>query len=197
MNRSSPRDPGVTPAVVDGVRRRDPDAVQAAYEALSGPVFSYVQRLVRDPVWAEDLTADVFLEVVRGAAGFDGDPAGFRSWVFRIAHNLYVDHVRRETRRRHQALEELEEAGTQVAGADDPADEALSAVERDRIIAAVDELPPDQREVILLRLVADLPIAETARIAGKTEGAVKSLQHRGLRSLARRLRPDVQTPGEP
>lgn len=173
--------------VVDGVRRGDSDAVVTAYRVLSGPVYGYLLNQSRDPVWAQDLTADVFLEVMEGASRFQGPPSGFRAWVFRIARNSFIDHVRKESRRRHESVEAAEEAGRLPESSADPERDALSHVETERILEVMEDLSPDQREVLLLRLVADLPIAEVAEIVGKTPGAVKALQHRALRSLENRL----------
>ncbi len=173
--------------MVDGVRRGDSDAVITAYRVLSGPVYGYLLNQTRDPTWSQDLTADVFLQVIEGAGRFEGSPSGFRAWVFRIARNSFIDHVRKESRRRHESVEAAEEAGRLPESSADPAHEALSRVETDRIIEIMEDLSSEQREVLLLRLVADLPIAEVAEIVGKTPGAVKALQHRALRSLETRL----------
>lgn len=174
----------ITQNLVDALRRGDEEAIVSVYRALSGPVYGYLLRQLRDPTWAQDLTADVFCEVLEGVDGFVGTPTGFRGWVFRIARNTMVDHFRRESYRRHGSLEAAAEAGRLPEGGEDPEARALDRLERDRVLALCDELSNDQREVLLLRLVADLPIAEVAKIVGKTPGAVKALQHRALRALA-------------
>lgn len=179
----------LTEDVVDGVRRGDPDAIVTVYRALSGPVYGYLLRQLRDPSWAQDLVADVFCQVLEGGSRFTGSPAGLRAWVFRIARNTLIDHVRKQSHRRHDSLENAAETGHLPAhdsGADPEAD-ALSNIERDRILAAVHELPADQKDVVLLRLVADLSIAHVAELLEKTPGAVKALQNRALRTLGSRL----------
>jgi RNA polymerase sigma-70 factor (ECF subfamily) len=179
--------PLLTPTVIDDARRRDPDAIVAIYRTFSSPVYAYLMRQTRNPAWAEDLTGEVFLEVLGAIDRFDGSADGLKAWVFRIARNTLIDHFRKESRRRHESIDAAPELVDVAELRIDPEAEALSNVERDRIIGFVDDLPPDQREVVMLRIVADLPIAEVADIVGKTQGAVKALQHRAVRGLARRM----------
>ena len=151
------------------------------FEWLGRPVVAYLRGAgVEDP----DGTAnEVFLRAFRGICGFEGTEGRFRSWVFAIAHNLIVDERRRRSRRPVvRPMEELSEPA--VAGADE---EALVALGDERVQAMLAVLPPDQREVILLRLVADLSIEDTAAAIGKSPGAVKALQHRATNRLRRTL----------
>ena len=176
----------LTPQTIAAARRRDPDALVELYRALSDPVYAYLLRNTRDPAWAADLTADVFVEVLTSISRFSGTPDGLRAWVFRIARNTMLDHFRKQSRRMHDRLEDAQEAGTLPPDHPDSLeDRVVSTVERDRILALVDTLSPDQREVVLLRLVADLSIADVARITGKTPGAVKALQRRGFQAIGR------------
>lgn len=177
----------ITDSHVSGLRAGDPDAVVAVYRALSGPVYGYLLRRMGDPEAAQDVTAEVFTEVLEGADAFEGPPSGLRAWIFRIARNRMVDHYRRESYRRHSSVEEMAEAGRLPEAADDPEAETMGVLERERILALTEDLTADQREVILLRLVADLPVAEVAELMDRTPGAVKVLQHRALRALAERL----------
>lgn len=177
----------ITDAHVHGLRTGDPDATVAVYRALSGPVYGYLLRRMGDPEAAQDVTAETFTEVLEGADAFEGPPVGLRAWIFRIARNRMVDHYRRESYRRHASVEDMAEAGRLPEAADDPESDAIGRMEQERILALTEELTPDQREVILLRLVADLPVAEVAELMDRTPGAVKVLQHRALRSLADKL----------
>lgn len=183
----------LTPEIVAGAQRRDGDAIVALYRALSPAVYGYLVHQTRDESWAEDLTAEVFLEVLRAVERFVGTPEGLRAWVFRIAHNTLIDHFRKQSRRRHDSIEELIETDGLPASqaVEDPEAQAMSHLERERILAFVYELPADQRDVVLLRLVADLPISEVASLLDKSPGAVKALQHRAIRALAKR----IQRPG--
>lgn len=159
-------------------------AYRALYENLAPPVLGYLRgQGARDP---EDLTSEVFVGVVRNIDSFEGDERSFRTWVFAIAHKRLVDERRRHSRRPEQltdpaAFEPLiEEIGETVepelhSGLPGPAAEALL------------KLSPDQRAVVLLRIVADLSVSEVARILGKNEGAVKTLTRRALERLAAEL----------
>lgn len=127
------------------------------------------QRM-RDP---EGLTGDVFVAVTEGLARFRGDDAALRRWVFTIAHHRRVDEIRRSTRR-------PEVLGDVPVG---PPTTDPTPLDHD-LVAALDTLTTDQRDVLVLRYVADLSTAEVAKIIGKRAGAVKMLQARGLAALA-------------
>lgn len=159
-----------------------------AFERLFGwlgrPVVAYLRGAgVEDP---EGLANETFLRSFRGIDRFEGTEVRFRSWVFAIAHNLIVDDRRRRSRQPRPAPLEAADEPT-VGGADD---EALVALGNERVRALLARLVPDQRDVILLRLVADMSIEETAATLGKSPGAVKALQHRGVAALRRALDPD-------
>lgn len=177
----------ITEDVVRGFRTGDPDAAVTVYRTLSGPVYGYLLQRMGDPEGAQDVTGDAFTEALEGASGFEGPPRGLKAWIFQIARNRMVDHFRRESYRRHPSIDELAAAGQDPAAGDDPESEALGHVERERILALTGELTPDQREVILLRLVGDLSVADTAELMERSPGAVKVLLHRALRALAERI----------
>lgn len=131
----------------------------------------------------DELTNEVFAQVHRGLKGFAGDWGGFRSWVFTIAHHRMVDSARRAKRRPLEAYGDVaEEAST-----GDVEREALDALSEEHLHELLGVLSPDQRQVLLLRIVADLPLEEAAVTLGKTVGAVKSLQHRALAALRRAM----------
>ena len=130
-------------------------------------------RGARDP---EDLTGDVFVKVTEGLGAFRGDRAALRRWVFTIAHNRLLDEFRREGR-----LRESLSATPAHSAIDDemPLDSEL--------LEALATLTEQQREVVVLRFIVDLPIKDVAKIVGKRLGAVKMLQARGLATLAAAL----------
>ena len=133
---------------------------------------------------AEDLTSEVFVSMVRNIASFDGDEAQFRSWVFVIVHRRLQDERRRLVRR------PVAPVGTEQldrVAATDVETEALDAVSTARVIETFAQLSDDQRDVLTMRIVADLSLEDTAVVLGKTVGAVKSLQHRGLAAVAKIL----------
>ena len=134
---------------------------------------------VDDP---DGATNEVFLRAFRGIDRFEGDETQLRSWLFTIAHNLVVDERRRAGRRPRSVP--VEAVPERVVPGGDPG-ELVGAAARLRSLLA--ELPEAQRDVIVLRILSDLPIAEVARLTGRRPGAVKALQHRALARLRRAL----------
>lgn len=169
--------------LVADARDGSTDAFAGIYELLVRPVAGYLRsRGVPD---VEDLTSEVFLAVFAGLGGFEGDGAGFRSWVFTIAHRRAVDHWRRLGRT--PATTDLEPGPDDGEAALSAETVALGILDEERTRALLDRLSPDQRDVLLLRLVADLSLDQVADVLGKTVGAVKALQHRGLAQLRKTL----------
>ena len=177
----------LTAADLVGARRREPAAVTRLYTAYAPALFRFFLAAVGDRHTAEDLTGDVFKSAIEGLPRFRGPVEALGGWLFRIARHDLSDHRRRQARNRVQPLDDLLEEAAAAGGAMDPEELALERVEGDRVLAALRELTPDQREVLLLRLVADLTAPEVAGILNKSTDAVKALQHRGLASLARVL----------
>lgn len=143
------------------------------YRELAPAVLGYLRaQRVPDP---DDVLGEVFVQVARDLAcgRFTGDEPALRRWVFSIAHNRAMDAHRRRTRRA-SATPPPQSEGTTVE-IDDPIDPAL--------VMALATLSPDQREVLVLRFVADLPLEAVAKVTGRRVGAVKALQHRGLENL--------------
>jgi RNA polymerase sigma-70 factor (ECF subfamily) len=169
-------------AVLDAAKAGGTWAFERLYEDLAAPVAGYLRTQGMAEV--AELTNDVFVRVFRGLSGFEGDEQRFRSWVFTIAHNRIIDERRRLSRRPAidgRASDDLE----LVAG--DVEQDALAALGDERVRELLDELSPDQRDVVLLRIVADLPIEAVAEALGKRPGSVKALQHRALATLRRRM----------
>lgn len=157
-------------------------AVAAIYRTLSPAVLRYLQA--RAGQEAEDIASETWLDVARGLRRFSGDEASFRSWVFTIAHRRLVDHHRSGSRRREESVSH-EELAALPAG-DDPARRVLDGLAGDRAVARINQLlPPDQAEVVLLRVVGGFSTEEVARITGRRPGTLRVLQHRALRRLAR------------
>jgi RNA polymerase sigma factor (sigma-70 family) len=165
--------------VLDAARAGEAWAWTRLYEALSPAVAGYLRvQGARD---VDDLTSEVWLGVFRAIARFEGDEAQFRSWVFVIAHNRLVDERRRTGRRPQDLVESNDLERLAPVTEDSTANSALLA--RERVEALCEQLSPDQRDAVLLRVVADLPNAEIAAALGKNEGAVRVLLHRGLGRL--------------
>ena len=177
---------GLTTADLVGARRREPAAVTRIYTAYAPALFRFFLAAVGDRPAAEDLTGDVFKSAIEDLPRFHGPVEALGGWLFRVARHDLSDYRRRQAGRLVQPLEDLLEEAA-LAGGVDPEELALGRVEGDRVLAALRQLTPDQREVLLLRLVADLTAPEVAGILNKSTDAVKALQHRGLASLARVL----------
>jgi RNA polymerase sigma factor (sigma-70 family) len=164
-------------------RAGEESAWQKIYAALAPGVLGYLRaRGASDP---ENLAGEVFLQVVRDLPGFDGPARAFRAWVFTIAQNRLVDERRRDSRRPQQTPLEPSEHPEPPGG-----DVELDAMERialERVTRILAGLAPDQRDVLLLRIVGDLSLDEVARVVGKRTGAVKQLQRRGLAAVRRQL----------
>lgn len=159
------------------------------YEDLKQPVLGYVRlRGAADP---DDVTSEVFLCVFRDLDRFEGDKDDFRAWVFTIAHRRVVDAWRKRSRRPRQARLTRE---VDVAGGDTEA-EALAELGVEEIRRLLEQLTPEQRDVVLLRVLADLPLEQVAEVMGRSVGAVKALQHRALSALRRTIgEPPVSQP---
>jgi RNA polymerase sigma factor (sigma-70 family) len=164
------------------VRRRpgaDTRSVERVYDSLAPAVLGYFRsHRMADP---EGLTGDVFLAVTQRLATFEGDAEALRRWVFTIAHHRRVDEIRRAARQAPPGPPTAE-----AVADDDPFDPAL--------VAALATLTDEQRQVVVLRHVADLSVEDVAEITGRTPGSVKMLTARGLAALALRLDPVAATP---
>ena len=146
------------------------------YRNISGPVTGYLAaRGAQDP---EGTAAETFLQVARGISRFDGDEASFRSWVFVIAHRRLIDARRASDRRPKRS--ETDDLDNQATVGGNVEDDAVRNLEAEWVTGILEYLTDEQREVLSLRVVADLSLAETARVMDKTTGAVKALQRRAL-----------------
>jgi RNA polymerase sigma-70 factor (ECF subfamily) len=172
--------------VADGVRRGDPDAVGEVYVHLADRLLGYLVARVRDRATAEDLLEATFIELLRKGHTITGGPAAIKVWLFRSAYFNALDHIRKVKRRHEDITDDFAGIDLEDPG-DGPADTAVRAERRDMVRAAMAHLSEDQRAVLQMRYVAELSAPEVAVILGKTEGAVRSLQHRGERALGRLL----------
>lgn len=172
--------------LVDAARRGEASALTEIWQRYAPAVNGYLRG--RGAAEPDDLTSEVFIAVFERLRSFRGDEGDLRAFIFTVAHHRLVDDLRRRTRR-----------GPVVpydAAADDRAtgsaeDEALDGLQRERVLTLLGQLSADQRDVLLLRVVADLSLEQTAAALGKRVGAVKALQHRALGTLRRILDPAV------
>ena len=164
--------------------RRDPRRFEALYRKYVAQVYSYALYETRDHHAAEDLTEQVFLQALHALPDFheqaEGSESTFRVWLFRIARNALANE-RRRIRRHPEAPLEL---AVDVADLEDP---QAAAVARDQLALAwqaIDRLPPERRRALVLRFVEEMSTREIAQVLGRSEGAVRVLIHRALRSVA-------------
>ena len=156
-------------------------ALTILYRDLHPRVLGYLAA--REPAEAEDLASDVWLDVATGIGRFRGDEDGFRAWVFTIARRRVLDLRRRASVRRERPLPQDLLGGDRASG--DAEREGMASLETDATLALIATLPPDQCDVVLLRVIGDLSVADVARILDKRPGAIRALQHRALKNLAR------------
>ncbi len=139
----------------------------------------------------EAATNETFHRAFSGIDRFRGSPRGFRSWLFTIAHNIVIDERRRAGRRPRSFATDDQRRLDTVGG--DTESDALDAIGLEKAVALLETLTTAQRDVIYLRVIAGLSVKETAKVMGRPPGAVKALQHRGLRALQSRLSADPVT----
>src|SRR3954465_11462731 len=174
-----------------GADPRDSDLVVAAREGQAWALTEIWQRYApavngylrgRGASEPDDMTSEVFLAVFERLCGFHGDDDALRSFVFTVAHHKMVDDLRRRSRRGESAA--YDPAPDPRADAP-PEPPAMGSLDDQKVDELLQTLSPDQREVLLMRVVADLSLEQTAAVLGKRVGAVKALQHRALASLRR------------
>ena len=170
-------------SVLSGAQAGAPWALTILYTELHPRVLRYLS--VREPAEAEDLASEVWLDVAAGIGRFRGNEDGFRAWVFTIARRRLLDHRRRASVRREKPVP-LDLLGGD-RGIGNAEGDALASIEADAALALITTLPPDQCDVVLLRVIGDLSVADVAKILGKRPGAIRALQYRALKQLAQIL----------
>jgi len=179
-------------ALVHLAQQGDTTSFGELYEQFFDRIYRYVSFKTGSASEAEDITGEVFVRMLESIHKFKWQGHPFSSWLFRIAHNLVVDHFRKNGKR---SIVSLENTTTHVEAAavdiDGHIDTELSMGEVRKAMVGLTEL---QKEVISLRFAAGLSVAETAEAIGKKENAVKALQHAGLRKLRRLLNPEMPAP---
>jgi RNA polymerase sigma-70 factor, ECF subfamily len=158
-------------------------ALEELYLIHFDRIYSYLHVSVGNRHDAEDLTTQTFLKMLESVGRFRWQSAPFSAWLFRIAHNLAMDHFR--ANKRWQPEEEVPEPEPdEVTSAETG---ALESIGRKSMLELIEDLSPEQQQVLTLKFVFNFANAEAATILGKTEGAIKSLQHRALVSLQKQL----------
>jgi RNA polymerase sigma-70 factor, ECF subfamily len=159
------------------------EALEELYLIHFDRIYSYLHMSVGNRHDAEDLTTQTFLKMLESIGRFRWQAAPFSAWLFRIAHNLAMDHFR--AARRWQPEEVVPEPiGSEERSAEE---EAFQSIGRQSMLRLIEGLSPEQQQVLTLKFVFNFPNADVATILGKTEGAIKSLQHRALVSLQKHV----------
>src|ERR687886_285997 len=170
-------------ALVQRAQQGDRAALEELYLIHFDRIYSYLHMTVGNRHDAEDLTTQTFLKMLESIGKFRWGSAPFSAWLFRIAHNLAMDHFR--AARRWQPEEEVPEPEADEATSAETG--ALESIGRRSMLELIDDLSTEQQQVLTLKFVLNFPNGEVATILGKTEGAIKSLQHRALVSLQKQL----------
>ncbi len=169
--------------ILAAARQGDDRALAMLWRELQPSLLRYLRAV--DPGAAEDIASDTWLEVTRRLDRFSGDERAFRGWLFTIARHRAIDVRRRAARHRTAPGAWIPER----PGRDDPAADVLTDLSTEESVRHVTELPPEQAEAVLLRVLEGLETELVARIMNKAPGNVRVLSHRGLRNLARRMAP--------
>jgi RNA polymerase sigma-70 factor, ECF subfamily len=193
---SSPRpedhfDPEATRlrALVDLAKDGDAEAYGQLYDHYVSGVFRFIYYRVSSQQLAEDLTSETFVRALRAIQRFNWQGKDFGAWLTTIARNLVADHFKSSRARLELVTETIPEGRATVAS---PEEEVLALISNEMLFEAVNSLPNEQRDCVLMRFIQGLSIAQTAAALGRSEGAIKQLQLRAVRSLAKTVSADVR-----
>jgi len=180
---------GADAELVRAAQAGDAASFGRLYEKYFDKVYGYLSFKMGNATEAEDVTEQVFLKAIESLGGYKWTGVPFQAWLFRIAHNLMVDALRRKGRRPSEPLDQAMHL-TDTRPSTDPEAMLAQTLTREGLTQAMDRLTELQKQVISLKFAGGLSNAEVANLMGKTEGAVKSLQHAALAALQRHLSPE-------
>ena len=152
------------------------------YEEYFDKIYRYVALKIGDRMEAEDITQQVFLNSIRAISSFKLKGIPFSAWLFRIAHNQVVDYLRKKTKRAVSSIDKVS-----LCADDDPELMLERKLDIERLTSATRKLTPAQQEVISLRFAGGLSVAQVAETMGRSQGAVKALQHSAIVALRKLL----------
>jgi RNA polymerase sigma-70 factor (ECF subfamily) len=171
-------------ALVELARKGDSEAFGQLYDHYHASVYRFLYYRLGSVPLAEDLTAETFFRALRSMSSFRWQGKDFGAWLMTIARNLTTDHFKAGRTRLESTTEDMSTLDTT---ADGPENSVLASLTNEVLLEALSELPTEQRECLVMRFLQGLSIAETAEVLGRSAGAVKQLQLRGVRNLARIL----------
>ncbi len=169
-------------SLVHRAQQHDQEAFAQLYEKYFDKIYRYVALKIGNRVEAEDMTQQVFVNALHSISSYKWRGFPFSAWLFRIAHNQVVDYLRKKTRQPTVYLNE-----SLTVSEINPQKTVEQRMNVEQLVLATKKLTPAQQEVILLRFAGELPITQVAKIMGKSEGAVKALQHSAIVSLRKTL----------
>jgi len=168
--------------LIASAKQGNQEAMSALYEFYAQSIYRYISYRVDSQMVAEDITAEVFLRMVRELPSFEDRGLPFGAWLYKIASNLLKDHYRHTQSKPEVELDEsLRNDDT------DPFLRIENAQERQRIAEALQTLPSEYQDVLILRFMRGLSHAEVAQILNKSENALRTIQHRALKALGKKL----------
>ena len=171
-------------ALVELARGGDAEAFGLLYDHYQPAVYRFLYYRVGSVVLAEDLTSETFVRALRSISSFRWQGKDFGAWLMTIARNLATDHAKSGRARLEVPTEDMTQHDTVTDG---PESAVIAAVTHEAVLEALRSLPDEQQECLVLRFLQSRSIAETAVLLGRSEGAVKQLQLRGVRNLAKRF----------
>jgi len=176
--------------LLEQAREYDLQALAEIYDRYAASIYRYLYRYLGDPAQAEDLTSDVFVRLLQVLGTRRAPRKQLRGWLYRVAHNLAMDSFRRDARSGTVSLDEhphLEGDGKLTTTDNAPVVILERFQTQEQLRAAVRQLTRDQQQVILLRFAEGLKISDVSELMGKSEGAIKVLQHRAVKRLRKML----------
>ncbi|MGG7573010.1 ECF subfamily RNA polymerase sigma factor, BldN family [Streptomyces sirii] len=175
--------------LVERAQAGEAEAFGRLYDQYADTVYRYIYYRVGGRATAEDLTSETFLRALRRIGTFTWQGRDFGAWLVTIARNLVADHFKSSRFRLEVTTGEMLDANEVERS---PEDSVLESLSNAALLEAVRKLNPQQQECVTLRFLQGLSVAETARVMGKNEGAIKTLQYRAVRTLARLLPEDAR-----
>jgi RNA polymerase sigma-70 factor (ECF subfamily) len=169
-------------ALVELARGGDSEAFGQLYDHYQGSVYRFLYYRTRSQTLAEDLTSETFLRALRNMSGFRWQGKDFGAWLMTIARNLCTDHFKAGRTRLEQTTDDM---GAHDNATEGPENAVLAGLTNEVLLDGLRQLSDEQRDCLIMRFLQGLSIAETAEILGRSDGAVKQLQLRGVRNLAK------------